>query len=137
MKLSVNPCGFGGLLLALGALACAHRERARPEADRRGNEERNDRENARLPLATTPAELLVPGAIEKIQDALAARGYLDPSAKRGHLDIPTAGSIRRFQSDQDIARTGIPDHETVRRLGLDPDALFRRAPSAGGAPREP
>jgi hypothetical protein len=137
MKLPGNPCAFGALLLALAGLGCAHRERGRSDADGRDNEARNDRESARLPLATTPAELLVPGAIEKIQDALAARGYLDPSAKRGHLDVATAGSIRRFQSDQDIARTGIPDHETVRRLGLDPDALFRRAPAPGGAPRGP
>ena len=45
----------------------------------------------------------------------------------GLIDDATASAIRKLQSDQGIARTGFPDHETVRRLGLDPDRLFRRS----------
>src|ERR1700704_5139882 len=86
----------------------------------------------RPPLAASPGGVLVPGAVERIQQALAARGYLDPrAAKRGQIDDATASAIRKLQSDQDIARTGFPDHETVRRLGLDPDRLFRRSADAG------
>jgi hypothetical protein len=88
----------------------------------------------RPPLAASPGGVLVPGAVERIQQALAARGYLDlRAAKRGQIDDATASAIRKLQSDQDIARTGFPDHETVRRLGLDPDRLFRR----GGDARSP
>ncbi|MFL5368488.1 MAG: peptidoglycan-binding protein, partial [Myxococcales bacterium] len=47
--------------------------------------------------------------------------------KRGVVDAPTSAAVRKVQTDQDIARTGNPDHETVRRLGLDADALFRRS----------
>lgn len=74
----------------------------------------------------------MPGGVEQIQDALASRGYLDKSAaKSGVIDEPTSAALRKFQSDQGIARTGNPDHETVRRLGLDADALFRKSSVAG------
>ena len=35
-------------------------------------------------------------------------------------------SIRRFQRAEDLPATGVPDRETVERLGLDPDETFRR-----------
>jgi hypothetical protein len=132
--------GFGSRLILGLALACAHHPPAPSQIGGREGEDRKGGavgEAEHVPLAATPAELLVPGAIEKIQDALAARGHLDRSARRGHLDVPTAGSIRKFQSDQDLARTGIPDHETVRRLGLDPDALFRKARASSSGPKAP
>jgi peptidoglycan hydrolase-like protein with peptidoglycan-binding domain len=66
--------------------------------------------------------------VEKLQKALADRGYLDTSDVRaGDIDETTSAAIRKFQADQGVARTGSPDHETVRRLGLDPDELFRRS----------
>ena len=80
------------------------------------------------PLAASPGGLFVPGGVEKVQKALEEHGYLDASkAKAGDIDAATSDAIRRFQSDQGIARTGNPDHETVRRLGLDPDSLFRKS----------
>jgi peptidoglycan hydrolase-like protein with peptidoglycan-binding domain len=82
----------------------------------------------RPPLAASPAGLFVPGGVEKLQKALEDRGYLDAAkAKPGDIDAATADAVRKFQSDQGIARTGNPDHETVRRLGLDPDQLFRKS----------
>jgi hypothetical protein len=82
----------------------------------------------RPPLAADPSGLFVPGGVEQVQHALASRGYLDMAeVKRGVVDAPTSAAVRKFQSDQDIARTGNPDHETVRRLGLDADALFRKS----------
>jgi peptidoglycan hydrolase-like protein with peptidoglycan-binding domain len=66
--------------------------------------------------------------VEKIQQALASRGYLDTSqVDHGRIDDETAEAIRKFQADQGIARTGNPDHETVHRLGLDAEALFRKS----------
>ena len=35
--------------------------------------------------------------------------------------------LRRFQTAHDLPVTGVPDHETVRMLGLNPDDLFREA----------
>ena len=82
----------------------------------------------RPPLAASPGGLLVPGGVEQIQKALASRGYLDMDAvKVGDIDARTSAALRRFQGDADLARTGNPDHETVRKLGLDPDELFRKS----------
>jgi hypothetical protein len=87
----------------------------------------------RPPLAASPSGLFAPGGVEKVQSALASRGYLDvSSAKRGEIDAATSAAVRKFQDDQGIARTGNPDHETVRRLGLDPDALFRKSAAVKG-----
>jgi peptidoglycan hydrolase-like protein with peptidoglycan-binding domain len=79
-------------------------------------------------LSAGPAGLFVPGGVEQVQNALAHKGYLDMSqVKEGDIDAQTSAAVRKFQSDQGIARTGNPDHETLRRLGLDPDKLFRKA----------
>ena len=87
----------------------------------------------RPPLAASPGGLFVPGGVEKIQKALADRGYLDVDrAKKGEIDEATSAAIRKFQSDQGLARTGNPDHETLRRLGLDPDSLFRKSAPVTG-----
>ena len=51
-----------------------------------------------------------------------------PRARRvPEIDAATSAAIRKFQSDRGIARTGNPDHGTVRRLGLGPDAIFRKS----------
>jgi hypothetical protein len=82
----------------------------------------------RPPLAASPGALFVPGGVEQVQKALASRGYLDlGEVEKGKIDAATSAAVRRFQSDEGIARTGNPDHETVRRLGLDADALFRKS----------
>jgi peptidoglycan hydrolase-like protein with peptidoglycan-binding domain len=95
---------------------------AQPRAARR------PQKPGRPALAASPSGLLVPGAVEQIQQALATRGYLDrEAAASGDIDVATSAAIRRFQSDEGIARTGNPDHETLRRLGLDADALFRKS----------
>jgi peptidoglycan hydrolase-like protein with peptidoglycan-binding domain len=101
---------------------------AKPHAARR------PQKPGRPPLAASPAGLFVPGGVEKIQEALAAKGYLHlDSAKKGDVDAPTVAAVRKFQGDQGIARTGNPDHETVRRLGLDADSLFRKSAPLQGS----
>jgi hypothetical protein len=95
---------------------------------------RNPQEPGGPPLSAGPAGLFVPGGVERVQNALAGKGYLDMSkAKKGDIDAETSAAVRRFQSDQGIARTGNPDHETLRRLGLDPDELMRRSQDAKDA----
>ena len=89
---------------------------------------RRPQKPGRPPLAASPSGLFVPGGVEQLQKALEQHGYLDASqAKSGEIDAATADAVRKFQTDQGIARTGNPDHETVRRLGLDPDSLFRKS----------
>ena len=81
----------------------------------------------RPPLAAAPGGLYAPGALNQIQQALAQRGYLESADESGKLDTATTAAVRKFQGDQDLARTGVPDHETVRKLGLDPDEVFRQS----------
>jgi hypothetical protein len=104
---------------------------AAPAAAAKPSQVRNPQTPGGPPLAAGPGGLFVPGGVEKIQDALGKKGFLDNSkVKRGELDETTSAAVRNFQTDQGIARTGNPDHETLRRLGLDPDQLFRKAENA-------
>jgi len=110
--------------------------RAPPPPIRRAGPAPGPVEPGHPPLADAPEELFVPGGVARIQKALAEHGYVDLDATRGgRIDPATTAAIRKFQSDQGLARTGVPDHETVRRLGLDPDALFWKARSASGPAR--
>lgn len=74
------------------------------------------------PLAGEPLGLLRPGAEQEIHDKLSAGGFMKENAKGS-----TQAALRRFQAEHDLPATGTPDHETVRRLGLNPDDLFRKA----------
>ncbi len=73
-------------------------------------------------MATAPEALLAPGADHEIRQRLVAGGFLARDAS----DAATREGIRRFQRAQDLPATGVPDAETVKRLGLDPDKTFRR-----------
>jgi hypothetical protein len=84
----------------------------------------------RPPLAPSPQALLTPGAARKIQQALASRGLLEGESTTGKLDRKTSAALRRFQEQEGLAATGAPDHETVSRLGLDPQQVFRVTPGA-------
>ena len=73
-----------------------------------------------VPVSTSPAGLLLPGADDKIRDKLASAGFTADGKS-------TKDALRRFQRANDLPATGIPDHETVKKLGLDPDQIFRAA----------
>ena len=73
-----------------------------------------------VPVSTSPAGLLAPGADDKIRDKLAAAGFAADGKS-------TKEALRRFQKANDLPATGIPDHETVKKLGLDPNETFRAA----------
>jgi hypothetical protein len=62
-----------------------------------------------LPLATSPAGLLKPHAIEDIQDRLETKGALPPDQRSGQLDGPTREALRKFQKDAGLPATGAPD----------------------------
>jgi hypothetical protein len=78
-------------------------------------------------VSASPEGLMNPGSARRIQEALKARGLLagEPS---GELDEPTSAALRRFQQTQDLAQTGAPDRETLRRLGVDPQEVYRTVP---------
>ncbi len=81
-----------------------------------------------VPLTPSPAGQLRPGAIGGLQDKLIERGYLDRDARSQELDGKTEQALRRFQRDQGLPATGIPDDLTVQKLGLSPGEVFRSGP---------
>jgi peptidoglycan hydrolase-like protein with peptidoglycan-binding domain len=84
-----------------------------------------ERPAADVPIAASPADLLKPGAEQRIQERLASEGLLDHQDVSGKLDGKTRQALRRFQQSSDLPATGVPDQETVRKLGLDPEQTFR------------
>lgn len=82
-------------------------------------------EEGRPELSVSPAGLMVPEGPRLIQEALIKRGYLPGEHRTGELDEPTSAAVRKFQDDEHMAKTGAPDRETVRRLGLTVEKVFR------------
>lgn len=75
----------------------------------------------KTPVVEQPESLLAPGAEDDIRAKLKDDGFLDGQS------TSLEGAIRRFQSAHDLPATGVVDHETARKLGLDPAKVFRHA----------
>jgi hypothetical protein len=80
-------------------------------------------QTASIPVAASPEGLLAPGAEAQIRDKLASGGYLDKNDEDASLQT----GLRKFQKARDLPQTGIPNHETVQALGLDPGLIFKHA----------
>jgi hypothetical protein len=74
------------------------------------------------PVRTTPGGMLDPASMKKVQEALSSHGVKAPSS--GQLDEETQAALRRFQAKEKMAKTGMPDYDTLRRLGLDPKQIY-------------
>ena len=138
-----------GFALALGACFHArHVERA-DEEERGGDQGRGAGEKeqggsarataSRVPpragrpaVASSPSQLMNPGSIRRIQEALRGKGLLE-GAPSGELDEATSAGVRRFQRSEGLAETGVPDRETLRRLGVDPKDVYRTVPEGAEA----
>lgn len=81
------------------------------------------------PVSTAPAGLLEPGAVDIIQQHLQSRGYLKCPCNGQQIDDRTREALARFQREGGLPTTGLPTFETVERLGLRVDQIFRRAGS--------
>jgi hypothetical protein len=75
-----------------------------------------------IPVASSPEGLLAPGGEQDIRDKLVDGGYL----KKGD-DRSMQAALREFQTTHDLPETGVPDHQTVQALGLDPNRIFKHA----------
>ena len=122
------------LLAALGlyVVACSHAETVAPP-----NAPNPSDAPSRLPsphavtpqtdpghpdLAASPSQLMAPGSSDAIAQALRKRGLLpaDDSSSQG-----VEKALRAFQQSQGLAATGFPDHETLKKLGIDPKTVDR------------
>ncbi|HLK93585.1 MAG TPA: peptidoglycan-binding domain-containing protein [Polyangia bacterium] len=73
------------------------------------------------PVVEQPESLLAPGAEDDIRAKLKDAGFLDGESKS------LERAVRKFQAAHDLPVTGVVDHETARKLGLDPAKVFRHA----------
>ena len=95
------------IFAALIAMAgCSHTKQVEPQS---AKEPQPD---------SMPKSLLEPGATKKIQGALSHQDFAVKSS--GSLDDSTRAALIKFQNEK-----GLPDRETIRRLDLDPDEIYR------------
>jgi hypothetical protein len=120
---------------ALVAAACVHaRHVGEPGSGGEGATQEEGasqrRGPARIPpregrpaVSASPEGLINPGSARTIQEALKGKGYLEEVT--GKIDAATSAALRRFQRDRGLARTGAPDRETLRQLGVDPNDVYQ------------
>ncbi len=96
----------------------------REEPGTRSPAKQHEKETA-PPLAASPAGLLQPGAVKRIQAELVRRDYLPEGERSGTLDGATQKALRKFQRDQGLPATGSPDDLTLRKLGLPIEDMVR------------
>lgn len=91
----------------------------------------------KLPLVDRPEAAFNREGLRQIREKLTERGRLKPGeapvddSRRktvATLDGPMADALREVQSEAGLAKTGLPDAETLAALGLDPKALLRAEP---------
>jgi hypothetical protein len=74
------------------------------------------------PVRTTPGGMLDPKSMRQLQGALNRHGV--HTVDSGQIDEETQASLRKFQAREKMAATGMPDYDTLRKLGLDPKAIY-------------
>jgi peptidoglycan hydrolase-like protein with peptidoglycan-binding domain len=127
-------------LVLIGSLAaCGHTRTTAPasaQAESRPQEvaaapppHRTESENG-VPLATSSAGLLKPGAAKMIQQRLEDAGALQEEQETGAMDAVTRSALTRFQRAAGLPATGEPDADTVEKLGLKARDVFVSAPTS-------
>lgn len=117
-----------GLLLAL-ACAGGRKERREGSADggpeeAKAHEQEGVRPRPEAPrVPATPEGLLGGEAVREVQRALVDRGLLG-GHREGDLDEATSAAVRKFQRQQGLAATGMPDRETLRALGVSAEEAY-------------
>jgi len=75
-----------------------------------------------LELAPAPQALFEAAGVRAVQRALAGRGI--ELQVTGRYDAGTQRAMLELQRREGLAQTGMPDLESLRRLGLDPAELY-------------
>ncbi len=134
------------LVLAAGSTSCLHarqtksqEETAKPEVNTESdNKKKADApaeraaakpkpaaaRNETLELSKTTRQMFKPEGLRKLQVALSAKSTAVD--ENGQLDGKTQESLRAYQLEKGLPATGLPDYETLRKLGLKPDEVFQK-----------
>jgi peptidoglycan hydrolase-like protein with peptidoglycan-binding domain len=125
------------VVFACGLVACAHATQtaatAKSKPDEPTKQEKSEPAKpaaARDEMSTSKSTkaMFKPEGLKAMQQALGKKGHATEAT--GLLDTQTQDSLRAFQKAQTLPDTGLPDFETIRRLGLKPDAVFQSSPPA-------
>jgi hypothetical protein len=81
-----------------------------------------------LTTSRTTNAMFKPDGLKLLQRALTRPDAEVPET--GLLDAATQTALLAFQTEKHLPRTGLPDFETLRLLGVKPDALYRHEPPA-------
>ncbi len=112
---------LGVLLLAIAwAGGCRHAERVAPPAPGAPTVVKPP---GAPPVSASPQGILARDGVLQIQRALGTKGLRVELT--GVLDDATQAALTTFQRQQGLPETGMPTMETLRRLGLDADAIYR------------
>jgi hypothetical protein len=124
-----------GLLFGLSCLHTRETERetepkkepeaAAPKAQARKSEVKRPAYPGRPQLAEKPEGLMKPEGPMRIQKKLADFGAYH-GEQTGELDEATVEALKRFQGEHGLPKTGAPDLETVRQLGLRPEDIWKK-----------
>ncbi len=108
------------VLLLVAAGGCGHAERVAPPT---AGTSTTVQKPGSPPVAASPEGILTREGVLQIQRALGAHGL--GVELTGVLDDATVAALSTFQRQQGLAETGMPSMETLRKLGLDADAIYR------------
>lgn len=109
------------MFLLSGVVGCHAHTTAQDKAQLESPPDTKQVSSAR-PVRTTPGGMLDPVAMHKLQHALASHG--EKVQQTGLLDEQTQAAIRAFQKHQSQPATGLPDYDTLKRLGLDAQDIY-------------
>jgi peptidoglycan hydrolase-like protein with peptidoglycan-binding domain len=113
------------LVLVLGVLILAagcHAHQVSQDRETLKSPPKQEEVSSERPVRTTPGAMLDAQSMRDIQRALARRG--ERVSESGKLDEQTQAALRHFQHKQAQPATGMPDFDTLRRLGLDPKKIY-------------
>lgn len=131
--------GRGASAVALlAALSCAggHKEQRKESTDGGPEHAKAEKQEGVKPrpdaprVPATPEGLIGADAVREVQRALAHRGLLG-AHREGDLDVPTSAAVKKFQEQQGLAATGMPDRETLRALGVSAERAYGTASDGG------
>lgn len=86
-------------------------------------------------LSPSPEGIMKPDAPSKIQIKLSVEGYYQ-GPLTGRYDDKTMTAMRALQKKHELSQTGMPDRESLSKLGLSMDEIFREPPSKGDAKQQ-
>ncbi len=132
------------LVIALGAAACAHTNKQSTPQEEEAKKNDETRAQGKTPrkvpksesgiqLAASPTQALTHAGLISVEKALVVRGYLDQ--QRPSFDERVKDAMARFQKSEGLPSTGAPDRETIRRLGLHTEDVFKDERSGTGGAR--